>query len=185
MAITITATVGSASANSYVTEAEFISLMATRLNVPAGTTVTGTTCTETEKAALIEATRELQMLPWVGTRVDTTQVLAWPREYAPKPDLPDEIAVGTDYYYLATEIPQLVKDAQIELAMEFVKAGTIDLAARDAALDVMREGLDVLETEYVPQAQRARGLARFPRVATLITPLLDDTEIGVMRVVRM
>ena len=185
MAITIVATVGSATANSYTTEAEFITYLATRLNVPAGTTGSGTTASETEKKAMIEAARELQMLPWVGTRVDTTQILAWPREYAPKPDLPDDITVGTSYYYLTTEIPQLVKDAQIELAMEFIKAGTTDLAARDAALDVLTEKVDVLETGYVPQTQRAQGIARFPRILTLLGPLLDSEASDAMTVARM
>jgi hypothetical protein len=131
----------------------------------------------------VEAAQEFQMLPWVGTRVDTTQALPWPREYAPKPDLPDDITVGTSYYYLTTEIPQLVKDAQIELAWEFVRAGTTDVAARDALLDIASERVDVLETEYVPQAQRARGLARYPRVVAFLLPLLDVS--GAMAVSRV
>ena len=62
MTISIDATAGGASANSYVTEAEQILYMATRLNASAWTTVEGTSCTDTEKQAMVEATRALQSL---------------------------------------------------------------------------------------------------------------------------
>lgn len=185
MSIMITATVGSASANSFVTEAEYIARMAARLNVPSGTTVTGTDCTEDEKKALIEAAREFQMLPWIGWVADSTQALSWPRQYAVNPIQPYQIPINAGYYYDTTEIPQLVKDAQIELAMEFLKAGTTDVAARDSTLDVSREKVDVLETDYVPQGQRAQGLARYPRVVALLMPLLDETKMSAMTVSRL
>ena len=62
MAITIIAIPGASNSNSFCNELEFIAYAATRLNVPAGTTVSGSTCSETEKAALIEAQRRIAAL---------------------------------------------------------------------------------------------------------------------------
>jgi len=76
MALTIVATAGSASANSYCTVAE-----ATAYNEAH---VSGTTWTEAEpedqKRALIMATRELDAyLSWSGLASTDGQALAWPR----------------------------------------------------------------------------------------------------------
>jgi hypothetical protein len=184
VAITLVATVGSASANSYCTEAEFIARAATRLNVPADTTVTGATCTETEKAALIEAQRELTVMPWKAGRVDSTQALAWPRAYAEDPDAPslEGLASATDFWFDEDEVPQRVKDAQIDWAFEFIRAGTTDLAAADPNAGVIEKTVDVLTTRWQPH-QRPTGLQRFPRILALIGPLLA-TGAGSLDVVR-
>jgi len=168
MAITIVATVGSATANSYVTEVEQIAYMATHLNASTWTSITGSTCTETEKAAMVEATRELTALAWQGTRTDETQVLSWPRAWASNPDSPN-FAYN---YYLSTVVPQRVKDATMELAFQFIKAGTTDIAALDPNLGVINKTVDVLSTTYQPY-QRPTGLGRFPSVMRFIRPLLD------------
>ena len=183
MSITIDATSGGASANSFVTEAEAIAYAATRLAAGIGTgsgvwtTVSGSTCTETEKAALIEATREITVREFVGQRSTSTQALSWPRLWAPNPD--------AQYWnwYLTTAIPQRVKDATCELAIQFLKAGTTDLAALDSTNNIARRRVDVLETEYVQPSQRAKGLGRFPRVLNLLRPLLAQTSAG-MSIVR-
>ncbi len=188
MAITIVATVGAANANSFVTEAEAITRAESRLNRPATwTTLAGAVCTDTEKTALIEAGRELNILWFNGTRVNAVQVLVWPRAFCIDPDSP--LALGTPTivgypYYETTVIPRRVKDAQIELAFEFLKAGTTDLAAHDTTLDVRRKQIDVLETEYFDAGQRAQGLGRFPRVINLLEPLLDPAHMGGLPVVR-
>lgn len=179
MPITIVATPGAATANSYATEAEFIARAATRLNVPAGTTVAGSTCSETEKTALIEAQRELTTLPWKASRTDSVQALAWPRAYAEDPDAPSLVgtALATDFWFADTEVPQRVKDAQIELALEFIRAGTTDLAAADPNAGVIEKTVDVLTTRWEP-GHRAEGLGRFPRILALIGPLLDPSASG-------
>ena len=186
MAITIDETVGGASANSFVTEVEFITRMTRRLNVPTGTTVEpATTCSDTEKIALMEAAREFDLLLWQGTRVDSTQALSWPRDEVVNPDLPWATQEPADtYYFLTTVIPDRIKDAQIELAMEFIKLGTVDLASVTPNIEVKREKIDVLETEWYEAHQRVKGLSRFPRVVKLIRPLLDPSLFGGPRVVR-
>jgi hypothetical protein len=168
MPVTIDATVGGQAANSFVTEAEAIAFAATRLNLLGWATVTGSAATDTEKKALIEATREITTLPYQGFRTDTAQALAWPRLVAINP------FAGSLHYtlYDSNIIPQQVKDATCELAFEFLKAGTTDIATLDATLVVMRKQTDVLVTDFAPVSQRAQGLNRFPRVMRLIGPLL-------------
>jgi hypothetical protein len=177
VAITIVATSGSATANSYVTETEAIARAATRLNLPSTwVSVSGSTCTETEKAALIEAQRELTTLPWIAGRTTSTQALAWPRAYAEDPDAPSLLGtvLATDFWFADTELPQRVKDAQIELAFEFLRSGTTDLAAADPNAGVIEKTVDVLTTRWQPY-QRPTGLARFPRIQALLAPLLTGS----------
>jgi len=176
MAIAVESTPGAADANSYADEQEAIDYWATRLNVPAGTTVSGSTCTETEKAALIEAQRELTNLAWQAQRTDSTQALAWPQRYALNPDAPSVTGLSdiAELYFDDDEVPVRVKNAQIELAMEFVRAGTTDLAGGDPNAGVIEETVGPVSTRWSAYA-RATGLARFPRVMSYIAPMLAST----------
>ena len=122
MAVTIVATVGSASANSYVTLAECTTYMEARLNSDAFDDAVA----DDQNRALVEATRELTVLPWDGLQVTATQALAWPRQWSRDPDSPVQDYFDTDV------VPQRVKDATCELAFQFLKAGTTDLAAESA-----------------------------------------------------
>ena len=170
MAVTITATAGSASANSFVTLSEADSFMEGRLNASTWETDAGD---DDKNRALVEATRQLSRLKWIGNRSDSTQILSWPRQWAIDPDSPFQ-----DYFSTAT-VPQRVKDATMELAFQYIKAGTTDVAALDAKHNVKVSKLDVLVTEYVEPWARAKGLARYPSVLQHIRALLVGT--GVMR----
>lgn len=177
MPISIVATAGAANANSFATEAEFIAYAAARLNVPSGTTVSGSTCSETEKAALIEATRELTLLMYSGYRPSSTQALSWPRASAVNPDIL-QVESGdsvSELYFADDIIPQRVKDATVELALEFIKAGTTDLAGQDEDAGVIEETLGAMTTRWSESRPRAQGLKRFPRIASLVTPLLSSS----------
>lgn len=150
--------------------------MAARLNASTWTTTSGGTCTEDEKAAMVEATRELSSRNWVGLRADGTQALSWPRQWACNPDSP------TLDYYDTDEVPQRVKDACCELAFQFIKAGTTDVAALDSTQGVRRKRVDVIETEYETHAKK-QGLERYPRVMNYIRPLLEGSP-TIIRAVR-
>jgi hypothetical protein len=178
VALTITATVGSASANSFVTEAEQIAYMATRGNASTWTTVTGATCTEAEKVAIIEATRELSALRWRGYRVDDTQALSWPRYGVANPDSPSGSEFATDV------VPVVVKHATCELAFQLVKAGATDLLAQDATEGVIQKVVGPLSTTYAEPYARPRGLARLPSVTRFLRDLLASSGSGALRVVR-
>jgi hypothetical protein len=77
-----------------------------------------------------------------------------------------------------------VKDATCELAFQFVKAGTTDLAALPTSADVASKSVDVLQTQYVDPSQRKQGLARFPRIMARIRPLMATANAGQIRMVR-
>lgn len=185
MSLTITATAGSATANSFVTETEFTAYNATLLNAHTSATTSGTTCTESEKAALIEAFRWFNTLGWQGTRTDGTQAGSWPRQFVTDPDAPalSSITDIAALYFDDDELPSRVKRGQMALAVEFLKAGSTDIAALDSTIGVKQKTVDVLTTIYTEPYQRAQGLARFPRVTSEIAPLLAGVT-GALQVVR-
>ena len=176
MAVSITATVGSATANSYVTLAAAEAALEGRLNA----SLWDAASTDTKNRALVEAQKELQTLPWKGSRTDDVQVLAWPRQYVENPDASNNADIGESGVaeYADDSIPDRVADAQIELAFQFVKAGTTDLAVPSSTEGIKRKKVDVLETEYFDGARASRGIARYPRIVKLLAPLLDASLTG-------
>jgi hypothetical protein len=169
--VVLIATPGASNANSYATLAEANDYLAARLNVGAWTAATE----QTKIIALVEAQRTLTPYPWLGRRSSGTQALSWPRTECPDPDAAydgiyqDPIDV---VYINSAIVPTRVKYAQIELALETVKAGTADLAGPDPLAGVKRKKVDVLETEWMDGGFRPSGAARFPRVVDQIRPLL-------------
>jgi hypothetical protein len=185
VAVTIVATAGAANANSFVTEAEFIAHLATRLNAHSGATVTGSTCSEDEKKALVESFRWFNTLAWLGTRTTAAQAGAWPREDALNPDAPNVLNISDldELYFEDEELPARVRRGQMELAVEFLKAGTTDIGALPANSGVIEKTVDVLTTRWADPYYQKTGLARFPRVLDEIGPLLSATA-GTLDVVR-
>jgi hypothetical protein len=168
-------TIGGATSNSFVSQDDADDYLDTRLNASAWTDAT-----DDDKArALIEATRELSLMEWEGTRVDDTQALSWPRSYAVNPDasLPLD-QFSTLPYFEEDEIPQRILDATCELALEFLRSGTTDLSNADTATNIKRERTGPLETEYFDAGDQVSGWDRFPRILNLIGPLLDSTSSG-------
>lgn len=172
MAVSIDNTVGGSAANSFVSLAEAETYMESRLNA----SLWDAASTDSKNRALVEATRELGTCGWCGGSASSTQALPWPRQWAPNPDDP------YGQYYTTDEVPQRVKDAQMELAFQFIKAGATDVAAIDSLDNVVTKQVDVLSTTYDPHLKK-RGLQRFPRVWGLIAPLLDGAGSG-LEVVR-
>lgn len=167
MAVVIDATVGGASANSFVTLATWTTYMQSRLNASAFDDAT----TDDQNRALCEATRELSVMGWQGYRTDDTQALAWPREWVPNPDDPNGDYFDNDV------IPDRIKRATYELALAFLKAGTTDVVSLDTTLNVKSQTIDVISTEYYDPAFRVKGLSRYPAVMREIRPLLHSQGI--------
>lgn len=122
---TIVTTIGSASANSYVTSVEASAYFESRLTFQTWSAFDE----DTQRIpALLTAAQRLQRENWLGSRVDTTQALAWPRDSVFKIDTPTGYFGGFGYaggdLYLTTEIPQEVKDAQCELALWLLTRNT-------------------------------------------------------------
>ena len=170
MAITITETVGSASATSYVTEQEFQTYAEQRVSSVAVDRADG----DQRRRAMVSAFRRLNQCLWVGERVSATQAGAWPRVGAPKPDPVGVLNagygagwVGRDVY-LTTEIPQAVKDAQCELACAYLD-GFDEYGDR-----ITRASQDGMSYEK----QFARPVNGLPgAVMRLIGPLLDGPRL--------
>jgi len=168
MAITIDATVGGASANSFVTLSEWSTYMEGRLNSDSFDDAT----TDNQNRALAEATRELSAMTWRGYRVDDTQALSWPRQWAHDPDSP------TQDYYDTDVVPTRVKRATYELALAFLKGGTTDIVSLEGDRLVKRTNIaGAIETEYVDPQSRPVGMARYPAVMREIRPLLAGSSI--------
>lgn len=161
----LVATVGGATADSYVTVAAADAHFDTRLNVTAWT---GASTADKERA-LKTATREIDLSAFQGSPTDTVQALAWPRAYAPNPD-PSGLA-ESDYLDDAT-IPERVALATYELALAHLNAGTSDLSLADAGGGIIRKKVGPLETEWASGSSRASGWSRFPLVADALRPLL-------------
>lgn len=150
MAVTIDATVGGASANSYVTLAEFTTYMDGRST---STAFDGATVDE-QNRALVSATRRLEQEPYKGHRIDSAQALAWPRKYVPvaDPAHSDETATLANHYD-ADEIPERVKRAQMELAYSLL-AGEFALA--DTGLEGFTN-VQIGSLNVTPNHQRRAG----------------------------
>lgn len=124
---TLVATVGSSTANSYVTVAEATAYLDERLNSSAWTTAVDAVGGDPERA-LIMATRRIDEEEFVGTPVNplngtstgTTQALRWPRYSATN---------GEGWVYEHTVIPAPVKHATIELALKYLNDGATDSLA--------------------------------------------------------
>jgi len=102
--MTLTTTVGGAASDSYVTLAEWTTYIG--LNITQ-TSMDGHGHDESHEMNLRRAAQWLDSLNWVGIRQYETQALTWPRltsKYI------DGWAINSD------TVPQLIKDAQCELA---------------------------------------------------------------------
>jgi len=122
MAITIDATVGGASANSYLTlndANDLIDGLVQNDDVTAWASATD----DQKNRALYTAAQRIDRERFLGARATDTQSLQWPRTGVRKPDTYiNTYAVGfpfriTTDYFTDTEIPDQVKKAQAELAV--------------------------------------------------------------------
>ena len=111
MTVIITATAGSASANSYLTVAQADDLA----NVYLGTLKWSSATTDNKGRALIMATRYLDQLDWIGDRASTTQALAWPRTDA---------ECG-EWSFTSDVIPDPIRQACFDLAEALLTTPTL------------------------------------------------------------
>ena len=124
MAITIVATVGSASANSYITLSDANGIVEGLVKDDDVTAwEAGSTSDDYRNRALYTACQRIDRERFLGARADDTQALQWPRTGVRKPDsYINTYATGfpfkiTTDYFTDTEIPDQVKKAQVILAV--------------------------------------------------------------------
>lgn len=164
MPTTIVKTIGAANANSYVDTTDGDAYFDDRLDAAKWTGAS----TSDKQRALLMAAKHLQFENWLGDRVTVTQALAWPRIGVAKVDGISG-GYGMGYYgwgygypfdvYLTTEIPQPVKDAQCELALDFL-AGVPPSGVLPSVDSFSLDGLNVKLTDpqTVTQPSRAQRL---------------------------
>jgi len=122
MAVVIVATVGSASANSYLTLADAQAII-DGLVEDADVTAWASATTDQKNRALYTATQRLDRERYLGARATDTQALQWPRTGVRKPDTYiNTYAVGFPFristdYFADDEIPDQIKRAQVVLAV--------------------------------------------------------------------
>ena len=122
MAITIDATIGGASANSYLTLVEATAIIDGFVQDP-DVQHWNTGNTDSRNRALFTATQRLDRERFLGARATDTQALQWPRTGVRKPDTYiNTYAVGfpfriTTDYFTDDEIPPQVQYAQCVLAV--------------------------------------------------------------------
>ena len=122
MAITIDATVGGASANSYITLADANSIVEGLVADDEVAAWDGSS-NDNKNRALYTAAVRVDRERFLGARVTNTQALQWPRQGVRKPDtyintysIGFPFRISTDYF-AETEIPEQVKKAQVILAV--------------------------------------------------------------------
>ena len=122
MAVTIDATAGDASANSYITLSDAQAIVDGMVE-DADVTAWASATDDQKNRALYTATQRLDRERFLGARATDTQALQWPRTGVRKPDTyVNTYATGfpfriSDDYFTDTEIPDQVKRAQVVLAV--------------------------------------------------------------------
>jgi hypothetical protein len=139
--------------NSYITEAELATYAAAR-----GVTLGGDPAVLLVKAMDYLAALEGQ---WQGIRTAVDQPLAWPRTpvYLYGQLVPD------------SAIPQQVKDAQAQLAIEVLTQPLQPTIAAGAKGSVISEKVDVIEVKYAEKPGGGNSLPVFTAVNALLKPL--------------
>jgi len=131
---TLTATIGSASANAYITTAKGDTYADERLNASAWTGA----ATDDKERALIMATRRLDQERFSGEKATTGQALEWPRIWAFDKD---------EEEYASNVIPEPVQQATFELALRYLNDGTTDALADTGIEEFKRAKVGELEVE--------------------------------------
>jgi hypothetical protein len=126
---------GLSNADTYASEAELAAYAAAR-----GITVTGT-----DTQLLIQAMDYLESKSFIGDKYSSTQALQWPRNNV----MIDEYSIPY------STIPQLLKDAQIEIALS-IDGGTNPMTNIDR--ETKREKVGDIEVEYMDGAMNSSYL---------------------------
>lgn len=175
MTVTVTATAGSSSANSYLSVAEGDILA----NAYLGTLAWASASTDNKGRSLIMATRYLDELAWIGERASTTQALLWPRTAA---------ACG-DWSFGNTVIPSPVKQACFDLAEALLTTptmlggsgpGNAELIPGIPNASLKSARVDVIAVDFkdgaVPQSQNALNV--LPHLRQVLSCLCLSKAVG-------
>jgi hypothetical protein len=170
MALTVESGTGSATADSYISEADAITYL-DKYAASASSNVFTATSTAAAEIALRNATRTIDAmfaLRFKGSRKLGTQALQWPRV---------GVVTNDNYALESTTVPALVKNATCELALRFIDDSSGHDTSRltpdqDQPGSILEERLkaDVVETEthYGGASQQKK----FKVVEDMLAPLM-------------
>jgi len=165
MAITLDATVGGASANTYITLDDANAIIEGFV-LSDDNAAWDNSSTDNKNRALFTAAQRIDREKFLGGRVSDTQALEWPRSGVRKPDtytnlyglsFPNRLVAD---YYTDTEIPDRVKKAQVVLAV-YLNNNRNDFAA-----------VSVGNINVTPRFFGAVGIDRIP-------PIVDHYLMGI------
>jgi hypothetical protein len=184
--ITLVATAGGSTSNTYVTQADATTYFEGHPFASAWTSAS----TGNKDIALAYATRILDRVEWAGVKGSTssgalTQALAFPRRWVPtleigaSPEYISEDFVDQSVgYYDEDTIPTPLVRATCELALALLNAGTSDPFDQDASR-IKSETVGPISTEWFDSQDAVRGLARFPHVLQLVQHMFRASADGV------
>lgn len=127
--------------------------------------------TDAKEAALILATDYIEATysqGWKGQKATAAQALSWPRAYV----VIDGFDVATNH------VPPVLMNAVCELALR-ANAGPL---IEDQAQRVVREKIDVIETQYADASDPQK---RYPLVTRMLAPLTQSVMDGGFQTVRV
>jgi hypothetical protein len=183
MAITVETGAGVAGANSYISVVDCDSYHALRGSAD------WVAATDADKeSALVKAAQYLDSINWVGRKTLRTNAMAWPREsygeansfivYPSGQEIRGGIIDRDGFEIEVDEIPIEVINAQCEAALRIIQ-GVDLLPDLERGGQVIREKIDVIETEYSPGAT---PLTVISAIDSLLVGLIKSTtSISILR----
>ena len=153
MPLVFDSTPGGSAANSYASVSEASTYFDARRNADAWA---GASNADRE-LALCAAAQRLEQLDFKGAREASTQRLKWPRS-----------GVCVDGVDVAGTVPDVVKFAQCELALELLNAGTTDPLAETGLEAFAALSLGAIDLRVAPRVAGALS----PQVARIVRPVL-------------
>lgn len=176
MAFTVETGAVVAGANSYLALADANTYHSDRGNA----SWTGTDAVK--QAALVKATDYLEQryrTRWKGIRVDMSQALSWPRAgvqtedyFEPSTDARESILAGLAYVVPEDTVPNEVKTATAELALDYLVNGDLNPSlARGGG--IASEQVGPVAVSYFPGAS---GKTERPAIDGLLAPLLGGSS---------
>lgn len=167
----IITTVGGTDSNSYVTLAEYASYRdLNRINADAFDAASP----DDKVRSLVMAARRMNRFNWRGGKADGNQALAWPRLEVPVRDS-SLVGVGSytlEYYanntlgffgdfYPGNSIPQIIKDAQCELAIAYLEG-----FEQSEGQQIKKFSADGVSIEYATTAKSSALPVNFQQMIT-------------------
>lgn len=156
MSVTVDATVGGASANSYLTVADADTILNLRLGIGSWTDAS----TDDKGRALIMATRDIDTNRFLGERVSYSQILEWPRTYQREPadQIPRDVQFATAeqaLWILQNSASGGRSDRQ-QLAAQGVTSYTVGNLSETLSSTIRNGGLSSEASRYLTGYLKAR-----------------------------